>query len=124
MLDDVGNFPFLSESGLDVQRLTDLNNSLADVGPTAWELSRLLGDPNTEADTVHAQFTSVDRILQRIHGSLDEWEPEVERVLQRTKQLKEEAVAWIMPLSILTSAICFWIACPRSASFCMLGRGG
>ena len=33
VLDDVANIPLLSESGLDVKRLSDLNNSLSEVGP-------------------------------------------------------------------------------------------
>src|SRR5262249_36908976 len=42
ILEDIGNFPFLSAAGFDLDRLNDMNSRLADVGPAAWELSRLL----------------------------------------------------------------------------------
>ncbi len=45
VLEDVGSFPLLSVAGLDIDRLTEMNDRLADVGPAAWELSRLIGDP-------------------------------------------------------------------------------
>src|SRR5262249_37491920 len=41
VLEDLGNFPILSVTGLDLDRLAEINGRLVDVGPAAWELSRL-----------------------------------------------------------------------------------
>jgi len=112
VLEDVGNFPFFSLSGLDVDQLTEINSRLSEVGPAAWELSRLLGAPGPEADADAAstQLSRVERTLKTMLGLIAEYEPRLTQVRQRTEELKTRMLAWITPASVLVSLVCFWIA--------------
>ena len=110
VLEDVGNFPFLSVTGLDIDRLTEINDRLADVGPAAWELSRLLGEPALGSDAADAQFSRIERALKTMRGLIVEYESRLTEVRQRTEELKSRTLPWITPASILISVACFWIA--------------
>jgi hypothetical protein len=112
ILEDVGSFPFLSISGLDLDRLTEMNSRLADVGPAAWELSRLLGEPAPgDSDTAtNTRLSTVERTLKTMQGFVAEYHPRVTEVRQRTEGLKSRIFFWITPASVLVSLICFWIA--------------
>jgi hypothetical protein len=108
VLEVVGNIPFLSESGLDMDGLTRVTKRVADMGPAASELSRLLGDPpEANAD---AQFNRIDVALQNVQGELAEYEQRVGQARQRTEQLKGRTLAGITFGVVLLSAVCFWIA--------------
>jgi hypothetical protein len=112
MLEDVGNFPLLSVTGLDVERLTEINNRLAEVGPAAWDLSRLLGEPGPEpdADAAGAQLSRIERTLQTMQGLIAEYQSRVTEARQRAEALKSRTLSWITPAAILISVVCFWIA--------------
>jgi hypothetical protein len=110
VLEDVGNLPFLSVAGLDIDRLTEMNSRLADVGPAAWELSRLLGEPEADSDAASTQLSRIERALQTMRGLIAEYEPRLTEVRQRTEALKSQTLPWITPASILISVVCFWIA--------------
>jgi hypothetical protein len=119
VLQDVGNLPFLSASGLDHERLTELNRSLAKVGPAAWELSEALGDPDSDANAAGEQFSHIDKTMQTIRGSLDEYQPKVQQVRERTKRLKDGTQSWMTTAAVLISGLCFWIALSQA---CLLRR--
>jgi hypothetical protein len=110
VLDDVGNFPFLSVAGLDLDRLAEMNSRLADVGPAAWELSRLLGEPEPDSDATSTQLSRIERTLHTIRGLLAEYKHRLTEVRQRTEELKARTIPWITPASVLISVVCFWIA--------------
>jgi hypothetical protein len=112
VLEDVGSFPFLSTSGLDLDRLTELNNRLADVGPAAWELSRLLGEtgPESDPDAAGAQLSRIERTLETMRGLVDQYQTQVTQARQRAAELKSRMFTWITPAAILVSLVCFWIA--------------
>jgi hypothetical protein len=112
VLEDVGNFPFLSVSGLDLGRLTDLNSRLSDVGPAAWELSRLLGEQVTEpdSDAASTQLSRIEQALKTMRGLIAEYESQVTQVRQRTEGLKSRTLPWITPAAVVVSLVCFWIA--------------
>jgi hypothetical protein len=110
VLEDVGNFPFLSVAGLESDRLKEMNSRLADVGPAAWELSRLLGAPEPESDAVAGQLSRIEKALTAMRGSISEFKSPVMQVRQRTEALKSRVLSWITPASILISALCLWIA--------------
>jgi hypothetical protein len=110
MLEDLGNFPFLSVSGLDVAPLREINSGLTVVESSAWELTRLLGDPPPKPDSDDVQLSGVERILTRMQRLVAEQEPRLAQVRQRTEQLKARALSWILPASVLVSLACFWIA--------------
>src|SRR5262245_27820155 len=61
VLEDVGNFPFLAVAGLDVGDLTEVNNSLTTVESSAWQLSRLLGEPGTNPDAASPRVSLIER---------------------------------------------------------------
>src|SRR5262245_60411858 len=72
VLEDVGNLPMLSTSGLDVDSLTQMNTTLAGVGPAAWNLSRLLGEP--DADDADTQLSRIDQTLKSMKGLMTTYE--------------------------------------------------
>ena len=111
VLEDVGSFPFLSATGLDVDRLTELNNNLSRVESSAWEMLRLLGEPGSEtASGAATRLSQVERALQRMQGLIAEYEPQLAQVRQRTEGLKSRTLPWITPAAVLVSLACFWIA--------------
>jgi hypothetical protein len=110
VLEDVGNFPLLSVSGLDIDRLTEMNTRLADVGPAAWELSRLLGSTGPDADAAAGQLSRIDRALKVLGGMIAEFEPRLTEVRQRAEELKSRALPWVTPAAVLISVVCFWTA--------------
>ncbi len=107
VLADLGNIPFLSASGLDGDQLADLNRQLGEVGPAAWELSRRLGEGEPDSD---AQFSQVDQALRTVREAVDEYEPRLRDVRQRTEELQARTLGWITPASILLSVIFLWVA--------------
>jgi hypothetical protein len=116
VLEDVGNLPFLSETGLDLDRLAEINSHIARVAPAAWELSRLLGEADPEAD---AQMSQVDKLVTRLRELVADYQSQVTQVRERTTALKARVFAWITPAAILVSAVSFWIALSQ---LCILSR--
>jgi hypothetical protein len=110
VLEDVGNFPFLSVTGLDLDRLTEINNRLSEVAPAAWELSRLLGEPDSDPSAAANQLSRIERTLNTLRGMIGEFEPWLTLVRQRTELLKSRTFPWITPAAVILSAVCFWIA--------------
>ena len=110
VLEDVGNFPFLSVTGLDLGQLTEVNSRLAEVGPAAWELSRLLGEPGQETDAANAQLSRIEQALNRMREFIAEYVVRVTEVRQRLEELKSRTFPWITPAAVLISLACFWIA--------------
>jgi hypothetical protein len=109
VLEDLGNFPLLAASGMDLAALNDMNGRLADVGPAAWELGRLLGEPGQDADA-EEQMSRVQRGLQAMQGLVARYEPQVTEVRQRTTDLKAQTLAWITPVAVAVTLIFTWIA--------------
>jgi hypothetical protein len=112
VLEDIGNFPSLSIPGLDLGRLTELNTRLSEVGPAAWELSRLLTerDLNSDSDAVRTQASRIEQALTTMRGSIAEYASQVTQVRQRTQELKSWTLPWITPAAAIVSLICLWIA--------------
>jgi hypothetical protein len=110
VLEDVGNFPFLSVAGLDLDRLKEINNRLSEVAPAAWELSRLLGEPDSDSSAAANQLSRIERTLNTLRGMIGEFEPWLTLVRQRTELLKSRTLPWITPAAVIWSAACFWIA--------------
>lgn len=110
VLEDVGNIPFLSTAGVDIERLSEAGSQLAGVGSTAWELSRLLGESNTVTDDADAQLSRIERTVAGLRGLLDEYRLRLAEVRQRTEELKAKVFAWIGPTVVVVSLVCFWIA--------------
>jgi hypothetical protein len=117
VLEDVGNVPFLSAAGLDLDRLAEMNRQLADVGPAAWELSRLLGEPGQDSDA-GAQLSRVDHALKGMGRLIDEYEPQVAQVRQQKEALKAKFFRWVTPASVLVSLACVWIALSQISVLC------
>ena len=110
VLEDVGSIPSLSVPGLDLSRLTEINGRLAEVGPAAWELSRLLGEPGPDAGDAGAQLSRIDQTLKTMQGWVAEYEPQLTQVRQRTEALRSRTFRWITPATALVSFACFWVA--------------
>src|SRR5262245_10863927 len=109
ILEDLGNFPLLSTTGLDVDQLNDINTQLAGVGPAAWELSRLLGEPGPDAD-VDAQLSRVEQALKGLVTLVAEYKSRVAEARARKEEVKSRVFAWITPGAVIISLVCFWIA--------------
>ncbi len=110
ILEDVGNFPFMSIPGLDLDGLTQLNSRLATVGPAAWELSRLLSEPEPDREACNSQLSRIEVTLKTLKGSLAKFENQFVQVRQRADELQSRTLSWVTPASVLISLICFWIA--------------
>lgn len=109
VLEDVGNFPFLAATGLDMDRLTELNGNLTRVESSAWELLRLLGEPEAGSDAEN-RLSQVESALRKMRGLIAEYEPQLAQVRQRTEALKSHTLPWITPAAALVSVACFWVA--------------
>jgi hypothetical protein len=112
ILEDAGNLPFIDVSGFDMDRLAEINSRLAEVGPAAWELSRLLGEPGADADADAAivQMSRVDKTLQAARGLIAEYEPRLQQVRAKTEHLKSWTLPWITPATVVICFVCFWFA--------------
>jgi hypothetical protein len=112
VLEDVGNFPFLSVSGLDLDHLREINGRFDQVADSAWRLSRLLGEPGARADSdeVGPQLSRVAQALGRMRGLVADYGPQVARVRQQAQELKARTLPWITPAAVLVSAVCGWVA--------------
>jgi hypothetical protein len=115
MLEDVGNFPLLATSGLDLDRVNDMNRRLADVGPAAWELSRLLGESGPDPD---AQVSRIDNTLQTLPALVAEYQAQVSQVRQRVETAQAKVNYWMTPGTALISFSCFWIALSQVSVLC------
>jgi F0F1-type ATP synthase membrane subunit b/b' len=110
VLDDLGNFPFLATTGLDTDRLAELNGALAQVGPAAWELSRVLGQPEEPLSAADTPLSRIEQTLKLLRAWIAEYKSQVREVRQQTTEIKTRALAWITPAAILVSFAGFWIA--------------
>lgn len=115
VLEDVSNFPMLETSGLDLTRLNEMNSRLADLGPTAWELSRLLGETSAESDE---QVSQMERRLQALPALIADYQARLTEVRQRVDALKAKVLFWMTPGAILISCIFFWIALSQVSVLC------
>jgi hypothetical protein len=118
VLEDLGNFPLLSRTGLDLDGLAELNGRLGEVAPRAWELSRLLGESGAPAPDADTQLSRIDRALKTMRAKITEYEAQVASVRQRTEQLKSQTLPWITPAAILVSLVCFWVALSQLSLLC------
>ena len=112
ILEDVGDLPLPSASGLNTDRLAVIKGRLADVGPAAWELSRLLGAPESEQnpDAEDAQLSRIEQALQAAREWLAGYKAQVVRVRQRTAELKSQTLSWMLCAALGLSLVCFWVA--------------
>src|SRR5262249_24409342 len=86
VLEDLGNFRFLSATGLDVGRLAEINSDLSLVESSTWELLRLLGEPGSETrPDAAARSSQVESTLQTVRGLIGEYEPQLTQVRQQTE---------------------------------------
>ena len=75
--------------------MTVINGRLADVGPAAWELSRLLGAPDSEQDpdAQGAELSRIELALQAAREWLAGYKAELGRVRQRAAELKSQMLS-------------------------------
>ena len=118
MLEDMGNFPFLTVTGLEVGDLTHINNRLTEVESSAWELSRLLGEPEPNYNDAGNRLSQVETALKAMRGLIAEYEPQVTQVRERTEALKARTLPWITPAAVLVSVGCLWIALSQVSLLC------
>jgi hypothetical protein len=110
VLEDLGNFPFLSIAGLDSARLTEIAGSLSQMESSAWELTRLLGEPGLDSESADIQLSRIEHTLKTMQRLVAEYEPQFRQVRERTESLKANILRWITPSSVLISLVLFWIA--------------
>jgi hypothetical protein len=120
VLEDLGNFPLLAVSGLDLGRLQEINSRLAEVAPAAWELSRLLGDSGTgsDPDAAGTQLSRVEQALKTMQGWITAYEPRFMQVRQQVEGLKAMTLPWITPATVVVSLVCLWIALSQVSVLC------
>ena len=120
VLEDLGNFPFLDATGLNVDRLKAINTQLSAVESSAWEFTRLLGESSSEsdADTASASLSRMEQSLKTMQGWIAEYGPQAALVHQRTQELNTQTLRWITPASVTITLVCFWIAVSQISLFC------
>jgi hypothetical protein len=118
MLEDVGNFPLLSVAGLEMDGLVAMNNRLGDVGPVAWELSRLLGEPEPDAEGEAEELSRMERTLDSVRDLIARFEVRLAEVRQRTLALRSKTMPWITPAAVVISVAGFWIALSQISVMC------
>ena len=118
MLEDVGNFPLLSVAGLEMDGLTAMNNRLGDVGPAAWELSRLLGEPEPDVEGEAEELSRMERTLDAVRDLIARFEVRLAEVRQRTLALRSKTMPWITPAAVVISVAGFWIALSQISVMC------
>jgi hypothetical protein len=109
VLEDMGGIPLLAGSGLDTEGLARASEALTTAGQAAWGLSQAVGDPEGDSD-VGIEASRVERALQEAQRLLAESRPRLPQALQRARQLRSRASAWIGPGAAVLSAVCFWTA--------------
>ncbi|MGE3803397.1 MAG: hypothetical protein AB7K24_01850 [Gemmataceae bacterium] len=111
ILEDVGTFPAFAASGLDLERLAEVNSQLAGVGSATWELSRLLADSNDkyDPDRVGDQLSRVQQIAA--------YEPQLVRVRDTRATLEAKTFKWLDIVSVIVSISCVWIALSQISMF-------
>jgi hypothetical protein len=111
VLEDMGSFPLLSESGLELSGLHAMNQRLADVGPAAWELSRLLGNQTSDTDPETAdELSNIERTVETMQRFIGDYHAQVKQARERVDGLKSRTFKWITPAAVLISFFCFWFA--------------
>ena len=111
VLEDLGSFPFLEITGLEVDQLTQLNGNLSRVESSAWEMLRLLGEQGSETGSeAAARLSQVERALQTMQGLIAQYEPQLAKVRQQTEGVKSKKLFWLTPAAIMISLTCFWFA--------------
>jgi hypothetical protein len=110
VLEDVGNFPLFSVTGLEMGDLTEMNNRLTQVESSAWEMTRLLGESGSDADGAEAGLSRIEQSLEQMRGLLATYEPRFTQVREQTKLVKSRTLAGILPATIIISFVCFWIS--------------
>jgi hypothetical protein len=118
VLGDVDNFPFLANSRLDTDRITEINRRLSQVESSAWELARLFGDADAEPNADDAVLSRIEQMLQALKGLIADYATRVKEVRVKFEEVKSRIFAWILPATILISATCFWIALSQISLFC------
>ena len=116
MLDDVGNFPLLSVAGLEMDGLAAMNSRLGEVGPAAWELSRLLGEPDAAGEA--EELSRIERTLNAVRELIAEFVARLAEVRQRTLALKSKTMPWITPAAVVISVACFWVSLSQISVLC------
>jgi hypothetical protein len=86
-----------------------MSGQLADVGPAAWELSRLLGEPGSAADA-SAQLSRVEQTLTSMRRVVEEYEPQVREARRRAEGLKARTLPWVTPAAAGVSLAALWVA--------------
>lgn len=110
ILEDVGSFPLLDVAGLDVDEIAGLNEQLAAVGPTAFELSRLLADPDAPSSEAEARISRMEQTIVSLKGWVVRYEIMLSDVRQRKKELTDRTFPGITPAAVIVSLGCSWMA--------------
>jgi hypothetical protein len=106
VLEDVSELP-QDKLNVDAERLSRLQGQLSQAAPAAWELSRLLGNTEQDAD---AQCSQVEQLLRSLQSMASEYESRLAEVRQETERARAKTLAWITPAAAIISFASFWIA--------------
>src|SRR5262249_53207222 len=107
-----------SAAGLDTDRLADMNKQIGEVGPLAWQLSLLLGEPGTDPEA-DERVSRIERGLTTLRAWITEYQNQVRQVRQRVTEGKTRAGRWVTPAAVLISFASFWLALSQ---LCIMSR--
>src|SRR5262249_12991506 len=106
VLEDVSELP-QDKLNVDAERLNRIQGQLAQAAPAAWELSRLLGNTEQDAD---AQCSRVEELLRSMQALASEYESRLAEVRQETERARAKTLRWITPAAAIISFASIWIA--------------
>lgn len=114
VLGGIGDFPLLSISPLDQERLQQVSTDLGRVGASAQELRAMLtsaaGGDGVAPAAVGSRAGDIQQVLQEVRVLAAEYARKVAQVRTEVGTLRSRVLAWIGPATVVVSALLFWIA--------------
>jgi septal ring factor EnvC (AmiA/AmiB activator) len=118
ILEDARSLPFFSVSGLEGDGLKVISSRLSQVESTAWNLTRLLGEPEPDPDAAGDQLSQIEVALTTARRSIADYKTRVTQVRDRAEELKSRTLFWINLITVVVSLVCFWIALSQVSLLC------
>jgi hypothetical protein len=118
ILDDLASSPMLSVPGLEGDDMAGIDNSLSQVESSAWELGRLLGEPEPDSEAAGSELSRIERTLAKLRELITHYKSRLTQVRQKTEELKSTTLYWITPAALIISLVCLWIALSQVSLLC------
>jgi hypothetical protein len=110
VMDNIGNYPLLSDSRMSSERLSEINTRLSQLEASALELSQLLSEQEPDSEAIGDQLSKANEALSGLRRLVSDFETPFGEVHQKVETLKTRIHAAIMIAAILITCIFGWVA--------------